>query len=239
MSQHVISAYIRTSTTDQTVEQQMAAVEGSYPEGTMIHWYMEQTSGWQGNRGEWEALKVGVMKGRVKEVCAVNVARLGRNQREIVMMLDLCNSHGVKVKILDSPIDFSTPFGIALFSLFGAFAQVESDIKSANIKRKFELKKKQDPTWKMHGNIEGTVYKKVKEKSVEVYRMLDEGKSQKYIARLLELSEQSVSKLVRLRGKMLLTKADYAKMFPGWHLLPVDQRPPIPDITQGDDKNNA
>jgi DNA invertase Pin-like site-specific DNA recombinase len=69
MNQHVISAYIRTSTTDQTVEQQMAAVEGAYPEGQVIHWYEEQASGWKGSRGEWEALKMGVMKGRVKEIC--------------------------------------------------------------------------------------------------------------------------------------------------------------------------
>lgn len=223
----VIHGYLRVSTDQQTIEQQKDAVTNAYPSGTSFQWYEEHESGWQGRRNEYDALMQGIMKGRVKEVVFCNVARLGRNQRQALRFLELCAANQTKIKVLDTPLDFSGPLGMALFALLAAFAQIDSDTKSLNIKRKFALKKKYDPDWRMHGNIKDTVSADIKRKSIEVYRMLASGKSAKYVSEMLGLSEHTIGKLKRLQGKELLTRADYAKKHPGWHNLPIDQRPAV------------
>lgn len=225
----VIHAYCRCSTTDQTTEQQRLAIQKAYPEGTHFLWYEEEISGWKGSRSQYDSLREAVIRGRAKEIAACNIARLGRNQREALQLLQLCQDKGVKVKILDSPIDFSGVVGTALFALFSGFAQMDSDSKSMNIKRKFALKKKQDPSWRMHGNVKDTVSEKVKKRAEEVYRMLDIGKSARYVSELLGISEHTIGKLRRLRGKELLTRREYAERFPGWHKVAIDERPALPE----------
>lgn len=232
MVEVVIHGYVRASTDDQTTEQQKMAITKAYPEGRQFVWYEENESGWHGKRSEYDALKDAILKGRCKEICACNVARLGRNQREVITLLMLCHDRGVKIKIIDTDIDFSGPLGSALFALFAAFAQIDSDTKSANIRRKFALKRLKDKDWKMHGNVKDTVSKHVKGKAPEVYRMTDDGKPIRYIAEMLGLSTSTVQKVLRLRGRELLTRLEYAKMFPDWHLKPIDKRPAIPVIAK-------
>ena len=227
MTKHVVHGYVRASTDQQTTEQQRLALEKAYPEDTTFAWYEENESGWTGRRNEYETLTTNIMRGRVKELAVWNIARLGRNQREALRLLQLCQDMRVKIRILDTDLDFSGPMGTALFAMFAAFAQMDSDTKSQNIKRKFQMKKKLDPDWKMHGNIKDTVSETVKKKAPEVYRMLDAGQSASYISSMLGLHEHTVGKLKRLRGKELLTRKEYAAKHPGWHLLPIEERPSI------------
>jgi len=229
----IVHAYCRASSVDrQTTEQQRMAIELAYPSETSFVWYEEQVSGWKGSRSEYDALKDSIIKGRAKEIVCCNIARLGRNQREALAMLDLCQERGVKIWFLDQQIDFSGPLGKALFALFAAFAQMDSDSKSQNIKRKFAMKRAKEPDWKMHGNVKDTVSEKVKKRAPEVYRMLDAGSEQVYISEMLDLCEGTITKLKRLRseGKELLTRKEYAQRYPGWHKVKIEERPELPDV---------
>ena len=126
---------------------------------------------------------------------------------------------GCTIKIVTLPLDFNGPFSGGIFMLMAELAQMESDLKSEHIKAYFKKKKRDDPTWKMHGNIKDTVSDKVKAKSGEVYEMMDKGKTIRYISEMLGLSTSCVQKLKRMRGKELPSRrAEYAAKNPGWHL---------------------
>ena len=226
---HIVHAYVRVSTEDQTIEQQKTAIRDSYQPNIELSFYEENESGWKGRRPEWEALKQGIVRGRVKEVCAFSISRLGRSCREAWAFLDMTRQMGCTIKIVTLPLDFNGPFSTGIFMLMAELAQMESDMKSFAIKAKFRQKRKDDPSWRMHGNVKDTVSKKMKSKAPEVYRMLADGKSQKYVSDIVGLMEHSIGKLVKLQGKQLMTRQDYAAAFPGWHLVPIDERPAIPD----------
>ena len=211
-----VHAYIRVSRDSQTVDQQKKAIQDSYPADTDFVWHEETASGWEGTRWEYEVLKKNIFKGWVKEVVVFSVSRLGRNVQEAAIFLSLCQNKNVRVKCLSENLDFSGPLGFALYALFAALAQMDSDTKSQRTKAKFDLYKEKDPEWQMHGSPPGCVSERTKMKAPEVYAMLDAGKSQKYIARMLVLTEHTVTKLVRLRGQELLTRKEYAERNPEW-----------------------
>src|ERR1700733_10474851 len=93
-----VAGYIRTSTTDQTTEQQRQAIRDAYPDDTDIVWYEDQESAWSGKeRKEYEAVKQGIVRGRIKELCVFSVSRLGRNVQEAARLLTSCQTYNVKV----------------------------------------------------------------------------------------------------------------------------------------------
>lgn len=224
---HAVSAYIRTSTEDQTTQQQKDAILAAYNDDTHIIFYEEQLSGWkEQKRPKFDLLRKNIEHGQVKEVVVYSVSRLGRSVRDAFYFADLCDRKGVRLKVLCENLDFSGPLGKVLLLLFSALAEMDSDVKSQRIRDKFRLQKKEGK-FIAHGCPPGTISEKLKRVAPEVYLMHDNGRPNKYIARTLGITERSVMKLLAWRGKELLTRAEYAKRFPDWHRLPREQRPEV------------
>lgn len=223
---HKVAGYIRTSRIPQeTLEMQKESIMKLYLQGTEFSWYEEQVSGWDGSvRHEYDTLKRRIDAGQVKEVCMYSVSRLGRNVQEAMAFISLCHQRGVKVRVVLENLDFSGPMGHALFTLFSALAQMESDRKSKTIKDVFNEQKRKG-TFIPHGHVKGCVNTRIKRQAPHVYAMHDAGQSNAQIAMALSLTEHKVADILRRRGELLLTMADYAAMFPGWHLLPKHKRP--------------
>jgi len=214
--------YARTSTTDQTLDQQVTACRVGLAPDVAPRILHEQLSGWKGTRPEYELLKQLIRKNWVKELRVFSISRLGRNVQEASRLLELCQQHSVRVKVVTESLDFSGPLGYALFTLFAALAQMDSDTKSMATRAKLAYKREHDG-WQCHGSPPHTIAQKVKDKAPEVYKMLDDGKPYRYVAKMLHLSESSIMKLNRLRGYPLLTREDFARLYPGWHEWPKDQ----------------
>lgn len=220
-----IHAYVRTShSKDQTTQQQKDAIVASLPADAQVEFFEEQLSGWKGKRPEYDLLKKLIARGSVKELVVFSISRLGRNVQEAAALMTLCQQRNVRVRVLCENLDFSGPFGFALYTLFAALAQMDSDMKSMHTRAALDMKKEKEG-WQCHGSPPDCVARKVKEAAEEVYTMVDAGKSQRYVAKTLHLMEHTVTKIVRLRGKEMLTREEYAARFPGWHLMPREEMP--------------
>lgn len=217
-----VHAYIRVSRDGQTTAQQKLAITNAYPPGTEFEWWEETSSAWEDKRLEYYTLVRLMERGSVKELCSCSIDRLGRNTRTAFHFITICRDRNIKLKILSQGFDFSGPFGLTLYMLFSEIAQMESDNKSDRIRRKF-AQQKQDGTFCAHGTPPGTVSVKLKAKAEEVYRMLDDKKSYRYIADMLHLSVNSIEKLAHMRGQTLMTRAEFAKKYPGWHRMTPEE----------------
>lgn len=232
MTPKKVHLYIRTSTEDrQTTEQQEEGCRNSYPDGTEFDVYTDQLSGWQGKRPEYELLKKLVQRGSVKELCVYSISRLGRNVQEASQFLTLCNERNVRVKVISENLDFNGPMGFALFTLFAALAQMDSDSKSQRIREKFRHMKEKG-TFVGHGRMPHTFAEKVVEKAETVYNLLDGGKTYRQIANILNMSEHTIGKLVKHRGYPLVTAKMFAKMFPDWHKKGKEHYPTLEEVRQ-------
>lgn len=56
--------------------------------------------------------------------------RMARSILDLAKISDLLKKKGVVLKVLDQAIDTATPEGMLMFSLLGAFAQFENDIRA-------------------------------------------------------------------------------------------------------------
>lgn len=230
MANHKVHIYIRVSDIDtQTTEQQEEACTRSYPPGIEFEIFTDKLSGWKGQRPEYETLRRLIMRGSVKELCVYSVSRLGRNQQEACSLLMECQKRNIKVKVITEGLDFSGPMGYALFALFSALAQMDSDTKSQRIREKFRHQKEQG-TFVGHGRMPHTISEKIKEKAEEVYRMMDDGKGYRHINRMLNISEHTIGKLAKLRGDILVTAKMFAKLFPNWHRMGKDAYPTYEEV---------
>lgn len=222
-----VHAYCRTSKTEQeTLPIQHDAIEKMYLGKAEIVWYDEQLSGWDGKyRHEYELLKRRIHQGGINEVCFYSVSRMGRNVQEASAFMTLCQRMGVRVKVCLENLDFSGPMGYAMFVLFSALAEMDSSMKSQRTRATI-AKQKENGTFKPHGNVLGIVSERVKRQAPHVYAMSDAGQSNKSIAIALALTERTVANLLKRRGENLMTRADYARLHPGWHETPANGRKP-------------
>jgi hypothetical protein len=76
-------------------------------------------------RPEYRRLKDDVAGGRVTSVCAYSLSRLGRNARELLSFIELCQQEGVPVRTAVESIDTGTAMGRAMLTVMAAFAQLE------------------------------------------------------------------------------------------------------------------
>lgn len=214
---HVVHAYCRVSRDSSTLEQQRDAIKSAYPDGTQFQFYEEIHSAWTGERDTFDFLKKGIERGVVKEITCWSISRLGRNSRQLNQLLELMRKMSVKINIISQPFDWNSPFATSIWSIMSEIAQMESDLKSENTKRKLDWMKENG--WVSHSPPPTAVSKKIKMKAPEVYRMLDDGKHYRYIAEQLNISPHTIGRLVKLRGKEILTRTEFAKKYPDWHKM--------------------
>lgn len=129
MSGHV-AAYLRRSSVsadspgDASREAQEAAVRRLC--GPDVELYVDWgVSGRKDDRPDYVRLKRAIAAGQVASVCAYSLSRLGRNARELLSFIELCQKHDVPVRTAVESIDTSTAMGRAMLTVMAAFAQLE------------------------------------------------------------------------------------------------------------------
>lgn len=103
----------------------------------------ERRSAHQGIRPGWEELQGLVAAGKVRRVVAISLSRLSR-QGEDVPFLRMCARRGVEVQLLDgTPADTADPAGKLLTGVLSLVNEVDSDIKSRNVRNGLARRKAQ------------------------------------------------------------------------------------------------
>jgi len=124
------AAYIRRSSAtgdnpgDASREAQLAAVQRLCGPETTIYtdWGL---SGRKNDRPDYVRLKDDIAAGLIGSVCAYSLSRLGRNARELLTFIELCQRHDVPVRTAVESIDTSSAMGRAMLTVMAAFAQLE------------------------------------------------------------------------------------------------------------------
>jgi DNA invertase Pin-like site-specific DNA recombinase len=82
-------------------------------------------SGRKTDRPEYQRLRSAIEAGQISSVCAYSLSRLGRNARELLGFIELCQAHGVAVQTAVEKLDTGSAMGRAMLGIMAVFAQLE------------------------------------------------------------------------------------------------------------------
>ena len=121
---HIVG-YARVSSIGQSLDVQLQKLE----EAGCTKVYAEKKSGRQyDNRTELQACLSYVREGDVLVISRLD--RMARSVLDLARIADVLQRKGVALRVLDQSIDTTTAEGRLMFSLLGAFAAFEADIRS-------------------------------------------------------------------------------------------------------------
>lgn len=86
------------------------------------------------SRPEWDRLREDIRKGRVTEVAATELCRMGRTVTGVMMALEEMQRMGCRVILLREGLDFATPVGRAFAAILSAVAQLEREQITARVR---------------------------------------------------------------------------------------------------------
>ena len=116
--------YARTSTTDQNLDAQIAALEAAGC--TMIR--REQKSGSRlDDRNELITILDFIREGETLVVTRID--RLARSLRDLQIIVDKLKTKGAHLVATEQPVDTSTAAGKAFFDMLGVFAEFETNLR--------------------------------------------------------------------------------------------------------------
>lgn len=124
----MVIGYARVSTIDQDLGRQVKALLDVGCERV----YEDKVSGMSERRGELDRMLSELRSGDV--VVVQKLDRLGRSLRHLIELIMGFKDKGVGFRVVDGSIDTTTPQGILLFHLMGAFAEFERNMISERVK---------------------------------------------------------------------------------------------------------
>lgn len=113
--------YARVSSTGQSLDVQLEKLK----ECDKV--YQEKKSGRTDNREQLQQCLEYVRDGDVFVVTKLD--RLGRSTRDLLNIVNRLESKGVQLRVLDQNLDTGTPAGKLMFTLLGAIAEFENDLR--------------------------------------------------------------------------------------------------------------
>ena len=190
-----VAIYARVSTEHQELEQQIAACRRycDYKNYDVLKVYFEIISGAKAKRTQYLELVKALRNYEYDAVVVFRLDRLGRNSRELSLLIDELENKGVKVLSLNENFDTSTAIGRAMRELICIFAQLEREqISEATTQRLAALKH----LGKKLGRREVTTPEQ-REKIIQLHR---QGISIRMIAQTVGIKRSTVHKVVSEKG---------------------------------------
>ncbi len=186
----MLIGYARTSTLDQEAGLE-AQRESLRAVGCEKVW-REQTS----SIGSREALRAAMDYAREADVLVVTkLDRLARSVRHLGEIVDELEAKSVGLRIVDLGLDTSNATGKLMLNVLGSVAQFEREMM---LERQREGIAKAKALGKYKGRRAT-----VREKSEEIMELLSNGYTKREAARMLEVSERSVYRIVSLRSEQV------------------------------------
>jgi DNA invertase Pin-like site-specific DNA recombinase len=124
-----VAVYCRVSSKSQELEQQEAACRRlcDYREYDVGEIYSEIISGAKAKRPEFQRLVADLRALKYDGVVVFRLDRLGRNARELALLVDELENKGIKVLSVHENFDTSNALGRAMRELIYIFAQLERE----------------------------------------------------------------------------------------------------------------
>ncbi|NJL62268.1 MAG: recombinase family protein [Methylacidiphilales bacterium] len=129
-----IAGYARVSSVEQSqdssLEQQIDRLKRAGAQTVLV----DVKSGRTSDRQQLNELLKLVKTGQVTEIIITRIDRLGRSVIGLLKIIEVLETHKVRLRVLDSPIDLNSPFGRMNLNQISAIAQFESELLSNRIK---------------------------------------------------------------------------------------------------------
>lgn len=113
--------YARVSSTGQSLDVQLEKLKDC------DKIYQEKKSGRTDNRGQLQLCLDYIREGDVFVITKLD--RLGRSTRDLLNIVNKLEGKGIQLKVLDQNIDTGTPAGKLMFTMLGAIAEFENDLR--------------------------------------------------------------------------------------------------------------
>jgi len=194
-----VAVYARVSTDDQELTQRIASCQRfcEYRKFEITGEYSEKMSGKNAKRPQYLKMISDLRTMKYDGVVVFRLDRLGRNSRELALLIDELENKGIKVFSVNESFDTSTAIGRAMREIIYIFAQLEREqISEATTQRLRSIKE----SGKRLGQVPCSEYQvnKVKELSLM-------GLSSRKIAAQMQISHVTVNNIVNQRGYYSVT----------------------------------
>ena len=189
-----VCIYCRVSSDKQELEQQIAACKRfcDYRGFEVVTVYSEILSGAKAKRPQYLQVVTDLRGYKYDGIVVFRLDRLGRNARELALLVDQLEGKRIKVISVNESFDTSTAIGRAMRELIYIFAQLEREQIGEATKQRLAAIKAQG---KKLGRKPASVFqiKRVRELKAQ-------GQSLRQIARNSELSYGTVYNIVNQKG---------------------------------------
>ncbi|WP_377512823.1 recombinase family protein [Octadecabacter sp. R77987] len=184
--------YGRVSSRSQSLDIQIDALTNAGV--SREHLYLEKASGRkrEGRSALEELLSRGIRKGDT--VVCTRLDRLARSTRDLLQITETLEQKGVDLKVLEQPIDTSSPAGRLFFTILGAFGEFEASIRAERQREGIDaaLAKGSDSPFK--GRPPSIDHR-------QVQALRDEGLTPTQIRKRLGIARSSVYRLMKTRSQ--------------------------------------
>lgn len=190
-----VAIYARVSTEEQELEQQIAACQRfcEYKQFAVLATYTDIMSGAKAKRPGYLKLVEELRAYKYDAVVVFRLDRLGRNSRELSLLIDELEGKGIKVLSINEAFDTSTAMGRAMREIIMIFAQLEREQISEATKQRLAALKAQGK--KLGGEKAASPWQVGK-----VCKLRAQGLSYDAIAAQTQLSHGTVFAIVNRRG---------------------------------------
>ena len=177
-----IIGYARVSTVGQKLEVQLSELKKE--KCTKI--FQEKVSAKTADRPELTAMIDYVREGDTVVVCKID--RVARSTKDLLNIVDILKSKDVAFKILNINLDTTTPTGNLMLTMLGAIATFEREMM---LERQAEGIAKAKDAGKYKGRKPTAMAK-----SKDVLKLIEAGKTKRFIARELGIGIASVYRII-------------------------------------------
>lgn len=188
--------YARVSTTDQSCERQLKDLTGFADRAgyTVIGRYKETASGTKANRKERNKVMALAQSREIDAILVTELSRWGRSTTDLLDTLNKLAGWNVSVVAMSGmTFELNTPHGRMMATLLAGIAQFERDLISERVKSGLAAAKARGKTL---GRKPG--YRPKSDRvAPKVLRLVEEGRSYRWIARDLGISKNTVSEIVK------------------------------------------
>jgi len=192
--------YVRCSTKDQTVVQQLAQLRQYCKDSgvTVIEEYIDEgVSAAKANRPAFMRLLEDVRCKKVNLVLVYKLDRFSRSTKELLSTIDIIKEYGADfVSYTQRQLDTTTSSGKMMFGLMAVMSEFERDIISERTKLKLDYLKSIGVKLGRPGKYDHN----------EMIKLRKEGLSLNAIARKLQCNVGTVSKVLKKGGQTLCSK---------------------------------
>jgi DNA invertase Pin-like site-specific DNA recombinase len=192
--------YMRVSSSRQETRSQEAdllAYKGTLEaKGDEVKVYSDKRSGTTYDRPAWQALWNAVQAGQVERIVVWRLDRLGRLAGQTIQLLDELEAKGVAFLSIRDGFDPSTPAGRLTRNVLASVSQFETEVRSERQRAGIDAAREENGGKCPWGGRQAGPNKKTLEKAPVVRQLHAEGRSIAEIARITELTRQTIYRLI-------------------------------------------